>query len=108
MRVRVRSRERLVMRRKTAWRALIALVLAPAAPMPARAADPVADFYHGKTLRIIVGFGVGDGFDIYARLLARFIAPHIPGAPTVIVQNMPGAGSLVALNYVTNAAPRDG
>jgi len=95
------------MRRKTGWPGLIALALTATLALEARA-DPVADFYHGKTLRIIVGFGVGDGFDIYARLLARFMAPHIPGEPTIIVQNMPGAGSLVALNYVNNAAPRDG
>jgi tripartite-type tricarboxylate transporter receptor subunit TctC len=95
-------------RKKTAWLAAIALLVAAAVAAPARAADPVADFYRGKTLRIIVGFGVGDGFDIYARLLARFMAAHIPGEPTIIVQNMPGAGSLVALNYVNNAAPRDG
>lgn len=76
--------------------------------IPARAADRVADFYRGKTMRVIVGFGAGDGFDIYARLLAQFMAAHIPGEPTIIVQNMPGAGSLVALNYVDNVVPRDG
>lgn len=79
-----------------------------AAVLPARAADAIADFYRGKTMRIIVGFGAGDGFDIYARLLAQFMGTHIPGAPTIIVQNMPGAGSLVALNYVDNVVPRDG
>jgi tripartite-type tricarboxylate transporter receptor subunit TctC len=84
------------------------LSIVGAAVAPARAADAVADFYHGKTLRVIVGFGVGDGFDIYARLLAQFMAAHIPGEPTIIVQNMPGAGSLVALNYVDHAAPHDG
>ena len=56
--------------KKTAWLALIALSVAAVAA-PARAADSAADFYRGKTLRFIVGFGVGDGFDIYARLLAR-------------------------------------
>jgi tripartite-type tricarboxylate transporter receptor subunit TctC len=96
------------MRHKLGWRFLAVLLAAAAFAPSARAADPVADFYRGKTVRIIVGFGVGDGFDIYARLLTRFMASHIPGEPTVIVQNMPGAGSLVALNYVNNAAPRDG
>ncbi|HEY3920310.1 MAG TPA: hypothetical protein VGL83_21160 [Stellaceae bacterium] len=86
----------------------IALLLAGPAAMPARAADPIADFYHGKTIRIIVGFGAGDGFDLYARLLGQFMGAHIPGNPTILVQNMPGAGSLVALNYVSNAVPRDG
>lgn len=84
------------------------LAILAAMVLPARAADSNADFYRGKTMRIIVGFGAGDGFDIYARLLAQFMGAHIPGAPTIIVQNMPGAGSLVALNYVDNVVPRDG
>ena len=94
------------MRQAIRWGFAIVLLLAGA--LPARAADAVADFYHGKTLRIIVGFGAGDGFDLYARLLAQFMTAHMPGEPTVIVQNMPGAGSLVALNYVDHAAPHDG
>lgn len=84
------------------------LAILAATVLPARAADSIADFYRGKTMRIIVGFGAGDGFDIYARLLAQFMGAHLPGAPTIIVQNMPGAGSLVALNYVDNVVPRDG
>jgi tripartite-type tricarboxylate transporter receptor subunit TctC len=96
------------MQRKTGWLALPAALLTTTATFPARAADPIADFYHGKTVRIIVGFGVGDGFDIYARLLSRFLPAHLSGEPTIIVQNMPGAGSLVALNYVNHAAPHDG
>ena len=64
------------MRKQILSGAAIALLAAMVA-MPAHAADPVADFYHGKTMRIVVGFGVGDGFGIYARLLARFMAAHI-------------------------------
>ena len=73
----------------------------------ARAAD-VTPFFAGKTLRVLVGFSPGGGYDLYARELARYMGRHIPGNPTVIVQNMPGAGSLKAVNYLYNAAPRDG
>ena len=71
---------------------------------PARAQD----FYRGKTLTIVVGFTPGGGFDINARLLARHIGRHIPGNPTVVVQNMPGAGGLNSVQYLDTAAPRDG
>jgi len=66
------------------------------------------DFYRGKTLRILVGYGTGTGYDVYARLLGRHIAKHIPGQPTIVIQNMPGAASLTMTNYLYNAAPRDG
>jgi tripartite-type tricarboxylate transporter receptor subunit TctC len=71
-------------------------------------AEGVADFYRGKQVQVIVGYGPGGGYDVYARLLARFIGQHIPGEPSAILQNMPGAGSLVAANYIYNVAPRDG
>src|SRR3954468_18278741 len=74
---------------------------------PARA-DDVADFYKGKTVRIVVGVGVGSGYDINARALARYIGKHLPGNPTVIVQNQPGAGSLTATNGVYGVLPQDG
>ena len=74
---------------------------------PARA-DPVEDFYRGKQIQLAIGFGVGDGFDTYARVLARHMSRHIPGKPSIVVQNMPGVGSLKALGYVLNVAPRDG
>jgi tripartite-type tricarboxylate transporter receptor subunit TctC len=66
------------------------------------------DFYKGKTLTIVVGFSPAGGFDNYARVLARHIADHIPGKPTVIVQNMPGAGSLTSVRYLDLTAPKDG
>jgi tripartite-type tricarboxylate transporter receptor subunit TctC len=66
------------------------------------------NFYAGKTLQIVVGFTPGGGFDLYARALARHLGRHIPGNPTVVVQNMPGAGSLRAANYIYNAAATDG
>jgi tripartite-type tricarboxylate transporter receptor subunit TctC len=75
---------------------------------PGRAADEAADFYRGKTISVIVGFGAGGGYDIYARLLARYLGNHIAGAPNVVVQNMEGAGSVRASNYVYSVAPKDG
>jgi tripartite-type tricarboxylate transporter receptor subunit TctC len=86
---------------------LAAAVVLAAGFIPARA-DPVADFYAGKTLRILVGFGPGGGYDLYARTLARHLGRHVAGQPGVVVQNLPGAGSLKAVNWLYNAAPRDG
>jgi tripartite-type tricarboxylate transporter receptor subunit TctC len=83
---------------------LLVAILAGATSAPAQPAH----FYQGKTLTIVVGYGVGGGYDVYARLLARHIARHIPGAPNVIVQNMPGAGSLTALRHQDAIAPKDG
>ncbi len=74
----------------------------------AAAADPVADFYSGKTITLIISTGPGGGVDLNARILARRLGAHIPGHPTIIAQNMTGAGHLQATNYLFNAAPRDG
>jgi tripartite-type tricarboxylate transporter receptor subunit TctC len=71
-------------------------------------ADPVADFYSGKQIRIIVGGTAEGGYAPYARMLQAHMAQYIPGKPQVITQYMPGAGGLIATNYITNAAPRDG
>ena len=71
-------------------------------------ADPVADFYKGKQIQIIVGHSPGGGYDIYARLLARYLSPYIPGNPTIVVQNMNGAASLVSANYLYGKAQKDG
>jgi tripartite-type tricarboxylate transporter receptor subunit TctC len=65
-------------------------------------------FFKGKVIRIVVGFSPGGGFDTYSRLIAQHLGKHIPGNPTVIVENMPGAGSLIAANYVFKAAKPDG
>jgi tripartite-type tricarboxylate transporter receptor subunit TctC len=65
-------------------------------------------FYHGKTISIIVGTKAGDVYDLYPRLLAEFWTKHIPGSPNIIVQNVPGAGSLIAANQVYNIAKPDG
>ncbi|HSE91639.1 MAG TPA: tripartite tricarboxylate transporter substrate-binding protein [Candidatus Binatia bacterium] len=67
----------------------------------------VADFYRSKTVRIIVGFSAGGGYDQYSRLIARHLAKYIPGNPAVIVENMAGVGSIIAANHVFNVAPKD-
>ena len=79
-----------------------------ACPMPAAPAQAQSDFYRGKTINLVVGYAPGGGYDIYSRLLARHLGDHIPGKPTVIVQNMPGAAGVVASNYVYTVAPKDG
>ena len=79
-----------------------------ALPQPARAQDAVADFYRGRNLTLIVGYSAGGGYDTYTRILARHLGKHVPGHPTVVVQNMPGAGSLKMANYLYNVAPKDG
>lgn len=66
------------------------------------------DFYKGKTIRLVVGFSAGGGFDTYARALARHMSKHIPGNPSVVVENMTGAGSLIAANHVYKVAKPDG
>lgn len=71
-------------------------------------AQAVADFYKGKTITMVVGTPAGGGYDIYARLLARFLPKHIPGNPGMVIQNRPGAGSVIAANYVYEVAPQDG
>jgi tripartite-type tricarboxylate transporter receptor subunit TctC len=66
------------------------------------------DFFKGKAVNIVVGFGPGGGYDTYARLLARHYGRHIPGNPSIVPQNMPGGGSLVSANHLFNVAPKDG
>jgi len=84
-----------------------ALALVAILPSIARA-QSVEEFYKGKTISLIVGFSVGGGYDLYARHLARFMGDHIPGKPTIVTQNMAGAGSLRAANFLYSAAPKDG
>jgi tripartite-type tricarboxylate transporter receptor subunit TctC len=71
-------------------------------------ADDVADFYKGKRINLIVSYGTGGGYDVYARVLSRHMSKYIPGNPNIIVQNMPGAGSLRGTNFLYNVAPKDG
>lgn len=71
-------------------------------------ASAQVDLFQDKTITLFVGYGVGGGYDQYARLLSRHMTANIPGRPNIIIRNMPGGGSLVALNHVYNVAPRDG
>jgi tripartite-type tricarboxylate transporter receptor subunit TctC len=82
--------------------------LAITAAHTAAYADAVEDFYKGKRITMIVGYGTGGGYDVYARVLARHMSKHIPGHPAIIIQNMPGAGSIRATNYLYNIAAKDG
>ncbi len=87
----------------------LALAVALAIGPPSLAhADPVAEFYSGKTITITVGFTPGGGYDLYARLAAQFLGRHIPGKPTVIVSNMPGGGGVRAALHLFNVVPKDG
>src|SRR5690606_16646814 len=74
----------------------------------AASAQSVADFYRGKTIRMIIGAAAGGGYDIPGRTVANHLARHIPGNPNIIVENMPGAASLIMTNYLYNIAARDG
>jgi tripartite-type tricarboxylate transporter receptor subunit TctC len=89
--------------RRAAVLALTFVLLAGAA-----LAQPADSFWRGKTVAVIAPTAPGGGYDAYTRLLARHIGKHIPGHPAVVVQNMPGAGGMVAANHVFNVAPRDG
>jgi tripartite-type tricarboxylate transporter receptor subunit TctC len=83
---------------------LLAIASATLAAVPATAAD----YYAGKTIELVVGGDAGGGYDIYARAVARHLAGHIPGNPTIVVKNMPGAGSTRAGIYISSVAPKDG
>lgn len=89
---------------RTVFGLLVSLILLPTLSH----AQSVADFYKGKDVEIIVGYGAGGGYDLTARALARHMGKYIPGSPKIIVRNMPGAGSIVAANHVNNVAPKDG
>lgn len=86
---------------------LVLLATSGLAPSPAKA-DPVADFYRGRTIHVLIGVNVGGGYDIEARLVARFLGKHIPGNPTIVPQNMIGAGGIKMANYLYAVAPQDG
>lgn len=84
--------------------ACVALVAATSST----AAQTPAEFYKGKNVNVVIGYSAGGGFDAYARLLARHIGKHIPGNPTIVAQNMPGAASLKAVEHMVQVAARDG
>jgi tripartite-type tricarboxylate transporter receptor subunit TctC len=89
-------------------RFLLTLALLASAVLTAERAAAQEDFYKGKTVEVLVGFAPGGGYDTYARALAQFMGKHLPGQPSVIVKNMPGAGSVTLVNYLLNIAPKDG
>jgi tripartite-type tricarboxylate transporter receptor subunit TctC len=88
-------------------RLLLAVCALTALQMPAMA-QSVADFYKGKTIRMVIGIDVGSGYDVNARLLARHLVNHIPGNPAIVVQNQPGAGSAIMTAQLYTAGPFDG
>jgi tripartite-type tricarboxylate transporter receptor subunit TctC len=104
------------MRRALAWASItiVTALCSAVAGLAAQAAKTgfdeksVAEFYRGKTVRIIVGFSAGGGYDQYSRLIGRHLAKYLPGNPAVIVENMPGVGSIIAANHLYNASPKDG
>ena len=89
-------------------RLLLIACLAFTSATTAAHAQSVEDFYRGRTVNLVIGYSVGGGYDIHGRLLARHLGKHIPGNPGIIVQNMPGGGSLRSANFLYNAAPKDG
>lgn len=82
--------------------AMTALALSPVSSVSA------AEMFEGKTMKVLIGYAAGGGYDTYGRALARHIGKHLPGKPNAIPQNMPGAGSIAVVNYVYNQAPKDG
>src|SRR5262249_31835693 len=95
------NRQRLLLRAAV----LVLLAISPARPATAQ---PAADFYRGRQVTMIIGSSSGGGYDTQGRLVARHLGRKIPGNPTIVVQNMPGAGSISATNHLYNAVPRDG
>src|SRR5215204_4660027 len=91
--------------RLTGWIFALAALPVAAISTSAQASDP---FYAGKTISIYVGSSPGAGYDLYARLLSRFLAKHLAGGPSVVVKNMAGAGGMTVANWIYNVAPRDG
>lgn len=88
--------------------AIFTLAMSALLLLGASAARAQEDFYHGKTVRMVVGLAAGGGYDLYTRVIGRHLGKHIPGRPSVIVENMTGAGSIIAANYMYNAVKPDG
>jgi tripartite-type tricarboxylate transporter receptor subunit TctC len=86
----------------------LGILLLAAWPTAASSQQSVADFYRGKKLDMIIGYSPGGTYDLYARLVARYLGNYIPGKPIIVPRNMPGAGSRAAANWVYNIAPKDG
>lgn len=97
-----------MMRAIRATAAVLSLLAATAGAPASGRAQSVESFYRGKTITIIIGYATGGAPDVFARLVARHIGNYVPGNPSVIARNMPGAGSILAANYIFNIAPKDG
>jgi hypothetical protein len=93
---------------KVRFVALITIAILLSARAPAAQSSDVENFYRGHSISMIVWFGVGGGYDLYSRLISRFMGKYLPGNPAIIPQNMTGAGSLRAVNYLYSIAPKDG
>ena len=89
------------------WRC-VKVILSAALLLMAVAPAAAQEFFRGKTVVVLVGTAAGRGFDTYSRMMARHIGKHLPGNPSIVVQNMPGAGQLIAANHLYNRASRDG
>ena len=87
---------------------LLALCIVAGACLPQAKADVVAESYQGRTVTVVVGSNAAGGYDTFARAVARYMGKHIPGSPTLIVRNMPGAGGMTAANFLYNNADKDG
>src|SRR5262249_51477012 len=88
--------------------ALVAFVAASAGLATCAPSSAQDNFFAGKTIQLVIGFDVGGGYDLYARTVARYWSRHIPGNPVMVPQNMPGAGTRTAGNYLYSVAPKDG
>src|SRR5262249_10151513 len=106
LRARIRQTERAQVTREDGMKS-IALACALALLVSPVSAQTVADFYRGKQIRVIVGSSPGD-YDTWARVIVRHLRQHVPGNPTFVVENMPGAGSLIATNFLYSKAAQDG
>lgn len=91
---------------RTLLRSALAAAMTALAFAPATAG--AAEMYEGKTVKVLIGYAAGGGYDTYGRFVARHIGRHLPGKPNVITQNMPGAGSIAVVNYIYGHAPKDG
>ena len=88
--------------------ARLALLATLSGPITGARAETIAEFYRDKTIRVVIGYGPGGGYDIYGRLAAQFLGKHIPGNPKILPVNMPGGSSLRAVDYLVNVAAKDG
>src|SRR3954463_1767382 len=94
--------------RRNAILTTIALYFVLCPPLGEAAAQSVEEFYKANPITVLVASDVGGAYDVYTRTVGRYLSKHIPGQPNVIVKFMPGAGGLIAVNYLANVAPRDG